>query len=239
MKRGIVGIYKITSPSGSVYIGQSRDIKIRLRQHNSKSERNHYLRNSVNKYGILNHKMEVISELPIDVSQDVLNAYEILYISSYKNTNVTVMNLREGGDSGGKMTKEAIEKSSAAKRGKPMHPITREAIRKANIGRPMSQKVKQIFDSCRTVENAVRMGKMNIGKTRTQDNKDRISQTLKKRLDNKGELHNMAKLNKNQVLEIRSKYIPRVYSSRKIALEYNLSKTNVLDIVNRKIWNNI
>ena len=53
---------------------------------------------------------------------------------------------------------------------------------------------------------------------------------------NKGEKHPNHKLTLLQVSEIRNKYIPRKYSSRKLAAEYNISKTNVLDIVNGRIW---
>jgi HNH endonuclease/NUMOD4 motif-containing protein len=53
---------------------------------------------------------------------------------------------------------------------------------------------------------------------------------------NKGEMHPGHKLTKIQVEEIRSKYISRLYPSRKLAKEYNISKRNVLDIVNKKIW---
>lgn len=56
---------------------------------------------------------------------------------------------------------------------------------------------------------------------------------------NKGEQHPQNKVTNIQVLEIRAKFIPRIYSSRKLAKEYGLSKTNILDIVNRKTWNHI
>ena len=56
---------------------------------------------------------------------------------------------------------------------------------------------------------------------------------------NKGENHPQNKLTNEMVNEIRSKFIPRKYTCRRIAKEYNISKTNVLDIVNRKIWTHI
>lgn len=53
---------------------------------------------------------------------------------------------------------------------------------------------------------------------------------------NKGENHPSHKMTWDKVAEIRSKFSPRKYSSRKLASEYGISKTNVLDIVNNKIW---
>jgi len=52
----------------------------------------------------------------------------------------------------------------------------------------------------------------------------------------KGQDHRMAKLTEQDVFDIRSKYIPRIYSTHKLAKEYNMSSTNIKDIVNRKIW---
>lgn len=58
----IIGIYKITSPSKRVYIGQSVDIHKRFRNyntlHNCKGQFRLY--NSFLKYGAINHKFEII-----------------------------------------------------------------------------------------------------------------------------------------------------------------------------------
>lgn len=83
------------------------------------------------------------------------------------------------------------------------------------------------------------MGKMNIGKIRTEENKRKISETLKNKTDNKGMQNGKSKLTDNIVLEIRNKYNSKNYSSRMLAKEYNISKTNILDIINKKIWKHI
>ena len=60
----IIGIYKITSPSGKIYIGQS--ININKRQENyrfpSSLKFQIKLRRSFQKYGPENHKFEIIEE---------------------------------------------------------------------------------------------------------------------------------------------------------------------------------
>lgn len=53
----------------------------------------------------------------------------------------------------------------------------------------------------------------------------------------KGENNNNASLNKKKVKEIRGKYIPRVYSIRKLAKEYGVSSSCIQNIVNNKNWN--
>jgi group I intron endonuclease len=63
----MVGIYKITSPTGKVYIGQSRDIEGRWKIHKWKGSRDNKdgkypLYFSMNKYGVGTHTMEVIEE---------------------------------------------------------------------------------------------------------------------------------------------------------------------------------
>lgn len=65
LKYKSVGIYKITSPSGKVYIGQSLDVKRRLLSYlrkNKKVKGQIRLWNSFNKYGTENHLYELIEE---------------------------------------------------------------------------------------------------------------------------------------------------------------------------------
>lgn len=52
----------------------------------------------------------------------------------------------------------------------------------------------------------------------------------------KGEKNGMAKLTKEQVIEIRKKYIPYKYSTCKLAKEYNVSQALIYYIIKNKIW---
>jgi len=63
----MVGIYKITSPSNRIYIGQSINMEKRWKKH--KYERNrlqHKLYNSFKKYGVENHIFEKVEECSIE-----------------------------------------------------------------------------------------------------------------------------------------------------------------------------
>lgn len=73
----MIGIYKITSPSNKVYIGQSIDIDKRLDKYKTdlKYISQPKLRNSLRKYGIDNHKFEILEEC----LQEQLNERETYY----------------------------------------------------------------------------------------------------------------------------------------------------------------
>tara|TARA_R110000868_G_scaffold406567_1_gene687120 strand:- start:479 stop:931 length:453 start_codon:yes stop_codon:yes gene_type:complete len=60
----MIGIYKITSPSGKIYIGQSVNIKRRIEQHKY-SKLITPLCRSFNKYGFENHKIETIEQCDV------------------------------------------------------------------------------------------------------------------------------------------------------------------------------
>ena len=70
------GIYKITSPTGKIYIGQTRDLIRREKDYKAIYKKNKRKINySIQKYGWENHKFEVIEECPIDQ----LNEREIFH----------------------------------------------------------------------------------------------------------------------------------------------------------------
>lgn len=54
-----------------------------------------------------------------------------------------------------------------------------------------------------------------------------------------GEKHHCAKLTKEKVIEIRELYSAGEFSSRQLGRMFGVSKVNILNIVNDKIWRNI
>lgn len=94
----MIGIYKITSPTGKIYIGQTINIvKRRSKYKNLQCKSQPKLYASLFKYGWASHEFSVLHPLPIDVDIEVLNAYEILYIQAYKDAGFELMNLNDGG----------------------------------------------------------------------------------------------------------------------------------------------
>lgn len=103
----MIGIYKITSPSNKVYIGQTWDSFKRFSNYKCLYCKNQTkLYNSLVKYGSNKHLIEIVYELPLDVSQEVMDVYESLYMEFYKNAGYELMNIRDSG-SRGKHTEES------------------------------------------------------------------------------------------------------------------------------------
>lgn len=219
----MVGIYKITSPSNKVYIGQSWNIDKRIRSYLSttlRSQRKLYY--SFLKYGSFNHKYKVVHELPKDVTQDILDLYEQFYMDSYRGCGIELLNIREGG-SKGKNHPESIERMRIANTGKKASEQTKQKMILSRTGLKRSEDTKQ------------KMSAWQVGKkkgARSNETKRKISAA------NMGVKNNSAKLNESQVIEIRQKRDDG-NTLKQIANEYNVSIANVYDIAKRKIWTHI
>jgi group I intron endonuclease len=89
-------VYKLTSPSGKIYIGQTiRDFNKRIMEHCSNSEKS-IISNSINKYGFHNFKCEIL----FDGNNNELNDKEIYYIKFYNSLEPNGYNVRTGGSNG-------------------------------------------------------------------------------------------------------------------------------------------
>lgn len=90
----MIGIYKITSPSGKIYIGQSSNIKKRMNSYkamNCKAQVR--LHRSFLKYGFENHIIDIIEVCDIDR----LNELEVIYIEKYQSCGKKGLNCMIGG----------------------------------------------------------------------------------------------------------------------------------------------
>lgn len=112
----MIGIYKITSPSGKVYIGQSTDIEKRFKyykyNHFSKQLR---LYNSIQKYGYENHSFDVLCEC----EEFELNDKERYYQEYYNAIGDNGLNcvLVNSSNSPKKMSEESKRKISIKNKG--------------------------------------------------------------------------------------------------------------------------
>lgn len=148
----MIGIYKITSPSGKVYIGQSWNIERRFKSYKNKNCKDQpRIYNSLCKYGPQNHCFEIICELKEPVDQINLDNEERFFMDFYRSNGIELMNLKEAG-SNGRPSKESIEKGVISRRGYKASPETikklkdriitpewRNNISKSQIGRKYSE----------------------------------------------------------------------------------------------------
>jgi group I intron endonuclease len=130
----MVGIYKITSPINKIYIGQTWNIERRLKEYKNEScVSQPKLYNSIKKYGWKEHKFEIVCELPIDISQDILDIYETMYWKQYIYCGFEMMNIREPG-SRGKNSIETIERMKLSHTGKKMSENMKRKLSELRIG---------------------------------------------------------------------------------------------------------
>lgn len=178
----ICGIYKITSPSGKIYIGQALNIRQRWGSHKSdflKSKSK--LHSSFVKYGFTNHIFQLVEICP----DQELNDKEKHYINFY-NTFETEhgLNLTDGGGSYkiAEQTKNKIKElhkgDNYGMKGKKhkQESKDKQSVSKLAEKNPMYRK-KQPRE---LVERRAKASKEKRKKTKhTQETKDKISQTLK------------------------------------------------------------
>jgi group I intron endonuclease len=143
LTKWLCGIYRITSPSGKIYIGQSINIIKRWNKYKRLSCKGQYhLYNSLIKYGVNNHIFDVIK---ICLKEE-LNEIEIYYINQYNSKNrIFGLNLRDGGGSKGGHSKESKLKMSLAQKGRKLSPERIEQIRISSTGRVRSEESKQMM----------------------------------------------------------------------------------------------
>lgn len=160
----IIGVYKITSPSNKIYIGQSIDIYRRFNKYKKLNCKNQLrLYNSFLKHGCDNHKFEILQTC----KEDELNELEIYYIDSYQSYNNKFgMNLREGGGSKGRHSEESKRKMSISRTGKTLSKESRNKISESHKGLIMSDETKKkigIANKGRILTGESRM-KMSVAK---------------------------------------------------------------------------
>lgn len=118
----MTGIYKITTPSNCVYIGQSVNIKKRWNDHKWPIKRSvSLIGRSIKKYGYKNHSFELLHELPADIDKKTLSAYESLYMDLYRNAGFLLLNISDAKDSnyGYVPSEETRKRHSEKMKGRP------------------------------------------------------------------------------------------------------------------------
>jgi len=115
------GIYRIISPTGKIYIGQSINIIHRFRQYLYCSGRGAIgpkLFNSLTKHGSENHKFEIIEECLVEQLNERETYWKQYYINQLGWDKMLFCELYDNG--GGPKSEETKRKKSLALKNKPM-----------------------------------------------------------------------------------------------------------------------
>lgn len=181
--------------------------------------------------------------LPKDVTAEVMNDYEELYISQYKSCGIKMLNLTGGGHKNQDLSPETREKLRICATGK-QHWLgrkhteeTKQKIREANTG--------VIF----TKERLENMSKGNTGKKASDATKEKLSKAAKGRKHrpestalisktriekSKAGLYSWVKLSQEDVENIRASYVPHVMTYKILAQIYNVNKGTIADIIKKR-----
>jgi group I intron endonuclease len=141
--KDIIGIYKFTSPSKKVYIGQSVDITARYHKYRlGHCQGQKRLHASFNKYGFDNHIFEIIHRGTVEELDDLERYYQDLYnVLGEKGLNCKVTRT---GSRTGRHSEETKRKISLAHMGKKLsdYHIGRLKAAKQNISEETKAKIR-------------------------------------------------------------------------------------------------
>jgi group I intron endonuclease len=200
----MIGIYKITSPSGKIYIGQSVNLKTRFRKYKYLNYKNQpHLYNSFVKYGYENHVFEIIEECNLEQ----LNEKEIYWGLYYNVLGEMGLNCRLG-DAKGKCSEETKQKIGQGNKNKIMSEEARNNISKALKGRQVT---------------------WNTPGPKGHKHSEESKQKMRKPRVNKWEREKL--VSESMVKEIRKKYSTGNYSKSDLSREYNVSWGTIKNIV--------
>ena len=136
----MIGVYKITNPKGQIYIGSSSNIKKRFYNHKAMERHQRKLHESFIKYGVENHKFEVIEECEVDDLLRLERHYGIMYNStSEDNLNCALPSYKDLPAIISDSTKKKLSEGRLGDKhwnyGKKLNDVTKEKIRQSHLGK--------------------------------------------------------------------------------------------------------
>ena len=170
----MIGIYKITSPSGKIYIGQSVNILSRISKYkNAKCITQPIILKSILKYGWENHLFEIVLECDKSELNEKERYYQELFNCIGKN-GLNCM-LTNTSTKTGKARQETIDKL----KGRKLPESTRQKMRDRKTSDETKLKLS-IASTGRIVSKKTRdkISESNKGKKRSQEYIDKMKQRI-------------------------------------------------------------
>ena len=181
----MIGIYKITSPSGKIYIGQTTNYSKRHNAYkNHKCKLQPKLFASIEKYGFINHTIQIVKECQVED----LNYYERYYQEYYESV-LDGLNLRYTAttDKSGFMSEESKKRMSDSGKGKIITEEWRKNLSIAGTNRKHTEEEKQKISQAnkgkkKTAEHIAKLPQNQKGfkkKPHSEETKQKISKAQK------------------------------------------------------------
>lgn len=207
----MIGIYKVTSPTNKVYIGQSVDIEGRWVTYRKYDFHNGKLKNSIKSHGPENHTFEVLEECSVEE----LNLRERYYQDLYDVLGPNGLNL--------------VLTTTSNKSG---HISESSRIKMSNSQRELKKTLSK--------EHKERLLKVNLNKVHTKEHREKNSEgqrkfwTSEKRLEMSKNNPN-SKMTESDIYNIRNSHL----SQTRLAELYSVKHCTINNIINKKTWKHI
>lgn len=199
VREKITGIYKIESPTGAIYIGQSVNILKRWHDYSKvvNTHRQHRLFNSLTKYTPEAHTFSILYRFPKDVSGSILCAYEQFCIDQFKEAGYRMMNLRDAGSRGShsEETKILMSIKATGKKHSPETLLKLSAAKKGKVGNRLGSKLSE--------EEKQRLRTLMTGFKHSEETKRKISKNNARH--NKGKRPSPESIEKNRIAHLGKK----------------------------------
>ena len=206
----MIGIYKITSPSGKVYIGQSINIEKRWEQHRNENNWKYYkLYDSFRRYGAGNHTFEVVREC---LKED-LNKLERYYQDKFNVLEEGLNHLLQESDEAPKiLSEETKRKIGEASKGRKLSEEHKRKLLEAKKGNKLSEETKRKMSEAKknmSEETKRKIGEASKGRNtgpKSEEHKRRLSEAARKRKPTSEETkRKMSEAKKNMSEETKRK----------------------------------
>jgi group I intron endonuclease len=192
------GIYKITSPSNKIYIGSSSNIELRWKYYkNLNCKKQNKLYSSFLKYGVSNHKFEILFECKFDELYEYEHLFSLLYNVLDRNKGLNC-NIPGYNDVKKEVSEETKEKISLKTKGRKLSAEqilflkNRKASEETKLKISTAGKLRKHSEETKLKQSLVKLGKkkteehkQNLSKAKTglklpESSKTNIGQKLKK-----------------------------------------------------------
>lgn len=182
----MIGIYKITSPRGKIYIGQSKDILNRWNDYkrlNCKGQRKLYY--SFSKYGVENHLFEIIEECLLEELDSKERYWQEFYGVIKEGLNLEVIGERGFSK---KFSEESLKRMADAQKGKKHTEKTKLILSERHKGLKHTEETKEKIIKAlklrvRSQETYRKIAEKNKGRKMTAESKLKISNSKKGKKD--------------------------------------------------------